>query len=178
MLRMLICSVNDGIYEGSLLVMNKEIEGKEVVELIQMVTTLMRIDILIEEVPTTKANTMDYNTVYKMLEEEGNLMLHGSLWRARAMETIKQIFMTIMTGGKIVETYEAHRSLLKKFIEENMCTERQEFIKIGWVETYEKNVKIQIKMTKRTSDFIRQRMEIFKTKVNIVKKCQKKYELG
>ena len=158
--------------------MNKEIEGKEVVELIQMVTTLMRTDIFIEEVPTMKANMKDFHTVYKIMEEPGNLMLHGSLWRARAMETIKQVFMTIMTSGKIIETYETYKDFLEKFISENKCTERQEFVKVGWVESFEKNVKIQVKMTKRSSDFIQQRIEIFKTKVQILKRCQKKYKLG
>ena len=94
------------------------------------------------------------------------------------MDTIKQVFMTIMTGGKIIETYETYKEFLEKFIMENKCVERQEYVKVGWVESFDKNVKIQVKMTKRSSDYIQQRMEIFKTKVQISKKCQKKYNLG
>ena len=175
---MLICSNNNGMYNGSLILLNREIESKEVVELVQMVTTLMRIDIMTEEIPVMKANVEDLATVYKLMSEEGNLMMNGSLWKARVMETVKHIFMTIMQASKIIESYEIHQQILEKFIDENKWIEKQEFVKVGWVETFDKNVKVQVRMTKRTSDFIQQRMEIFKTKVNILKKCKKKHDLG
>ena len=175
---MLICSNNNGMYNGSIILLNREIENKEVVELVQMLTTLMRIDIMIEEIPVMKANIEDLATVYKLMSEEGNLMMNGSLWKARVMETVKHTFLTIMQASKIIETYEIHQQVLDKFIEENKWIEKQEFVKVGWVETFDKNVKVQVRMTKRTSDFIQQRMEIFKTKVNILKKCKKKHDLG
>ena len=175
---MLICSCNNGMYNGSLLLLNREIENKEVVELVQMLTVLMRIDIMLEEIPVMKANVEDFATVYNLMNEEGNIMMNGGIWKARAMETIKQIFMTIMQASKIIETYETHQSVLEKFIEENKWIEKQEYVKVGWVETFDRNVKIQVRMTKRTSDFIQQRLEIFKTKVHILKKCKKEHNLG
>ena len=175
---MLICSNNNGIYNGSILLLNREIENKEVVELVQMLTILMRIDIMLEEVPVMRANVEDLATIYNIMNEEGNLMMNGNIWKARAMETVKHIFLTIMQASKIIETYETHQQILEKFIEENKWIEKQEYVKVGWVETFDKNVKVQVKMTKRTSDFIKQRMEIFKTKVNILKQCKKKYKLG
>ena len=149
---MLICNLINGIYESNLLVMNKEIEGKEVTELIQMLITLTHIDIFLEEVPMIRANVRDHHTVYKLLEEEGNIMKEGRIWRARAAETILKTFQAVMTASKIIDTYELHKEVLEKFIMDNKYDEKQEFIKIGWIETFEKNVKIRVKMTKRTSD--------------------------
>ena len=175
---MLICSNNNGIYNGSIILVNKEVESKEVVELVQMLTVLMRIDIMIEEIPVMRANVEDFATIYNLMSEEGNLMMNGNIWKARVMETIKHIFMTVMQARTITETYEIYQNVLEKFIEENKWIEKQEYIKVGWVETYDKNVKIQVRMTKRTSDYVQQRMEIFKTKVNILKKCKKEHNLG
>ena len=175
---MLICDNNNGIYNGSIILMNKEIENKEIVELVQMLTTLMRIDIIIEEVPVMRANVEDFATVYNLLAEEGNLMKNGAIWKARAMETIKHIFTAIMQASKMIETYEVHQNILEKFIEENKWIEKQEYVKVGWVETFDKNVKVQVRMTKRTSDFVQQRMEIFKTKIHLLKKCKNEYKLG
>ena len=176
---MIICTLNDGIYCGSLMIMSKEIDGREVVELVQMGMTLAKIDILLDEVKVAKTEVKDFQQMYQLLEDKnGNIMLNGGVWRGRAIETIKRTFHTILQAGSITETYDQHKKMLINFLEMNKWPEKLEFISVGWVENYDKGIKINVKLTKRNADFIEQRLEIFKTKARIIKECKENTKLG
>ena len=159
--------------------MSKEIDGREVVELTEMGINLMKLDIMLDEIEVARVEVRDYEQVYKILEEErGNPMLNGSLWRGRVMETMKKVFMTIIQAGNITDVYENHVKVVNYFIKSNSWKEKCEFVSVGWVENYEKSIKISARLVKRTSDFIAQRLEIFKTKMAIIDKCKEKQNLG
>ena len=148
MFRMIICSVTDGIYEGSLAVTNKEIENREVIEVIQMGICLMKIDVMLEETEGIRTNTTDQALMYKLLEDaNNNIMKNGGIWRGRALETIRNILMNILQASKIIESYENHQKVLENFLKMNSKKEGQEFVVIGWVESFEKQAKIKVKMT-------------------------------
>ena len=176
---MIICSLNEGIYEGNLAVTNKEIENREVMEVIQMGICLMKIDVMLEEVQGMRTNTADQALMYKLLEDENNnIMSNGGIWRGRALETIRNILMNILQASKILETFDTHQKVLENFIKMNGKKEGQEFVVIGWVESFEKQVKIKVKMTKRSCEFIPQRLEIFKMKMQIIRSCKENEYLG
>ena len=105
-------------------------------------------------------------------------MQNGGIWRGRALETIRNILMNILQASKILEAFEGHRKVLENFLKMNSRTEGQEFVVLSWVESFEKQAKIRVKMTKRSSQFIPQRLEIFKTKMQIIKNCKENEYLG
>ena len=176
---MIICSLNDGIYEGSLSVTNKEIENRSVTEVIQLGICLMKIDVMLEETQGIRTNTTDQALMYKLLEDENNnIMQNGGIWRGRALETIRNILMNILQASKILEAFEGHRKVLENFLKMNSKKEGLEFVVISWVESFEKQAKIRVKMTKRSSQYIPQRLEIFKTKMQIIKNCKENEFLG
>ena len=177
---MLTCKMNDGIYEGAIVVMNKEIEGRNVEEIVQMGITLVKIDIIINEIQVVRIETPDVAQMYKILEnnEGGNIMRNGNAWRGRAIKTIKTIFMEIMQASNITETYDNHKKILEDFIKMNAKNERLEHVGIGWAESNEKCVRVHVKMTKRDCNHIKQRIEIFQTKTKILKSCENSTHLG
>ena len=171
---MITCTENDGIYEGCLIVQNREIEDRSVTELIQMGITLMKIDIMIHEIKTIRSDCLDQAQMYKILEdsENGNIMKCGAEWRSRAMKTLKLVFLEVVQGSKIIEMYEMHQKVLENFIKMNQKNENQEYIGIGWVEATERNIKIKSKVTKKDCNHIAQRVEIYQTKTRILKECK------
>ena len=177
---MILSREQNGIYEGSIMLTSeKEIDGKEPIEIVRMVTKLAKIDIVLNEVIAAKANVQDYAQMYKILEEkEGNIMMSGNVWRGRTIETVRMIFNTIVQSGNITEAYSTHEEVLNNFLENTAWSEKMDFISIGWIENYEGKVKVKFKMTKRNSDFIDQRLEIFKTKTKLVTKCKETNNLG
>ena len=177
---MILCRERNGIYEGSVMLMSeKEIDGKEPMEIVRMITNLARIDIVLEEIVTARTEVQDYAQMYKILEEkDGNIMMSGSIWRGRAVETVQMIFNTIVQSGNITETYDTHEEVLNNFLENTRWNEKMDFISIGWIENYEGKVKVKFKMTKRNSDFIEQRLELFKTKAKLVTKYKETSNLG
>ena len=175
---MLLCQLKNGIYEGSIMVQNKEINGKEVEEMVQMATNLAKIDICLSEIQTMKVEVKDMAQMYKILEEKGNTMLNGAVWRGRTMETMRNIFNTILQAGIITDEYENHEKVIKNFLQKNKWNEKMEFVSIGWIEGYEGKIKINFKMTKRNTDFIKQRVEIFNTKAKIIKEYKEKTKSG
>ena len=78
---MLMCTENEGIYEGSVLLLNKEIEDQNVEDIIKMGITLAKVDIILAEVGTIRSEVGDYAQVYKLVEnlEAGNILLNGVL---------------------------------------------------------------------------------------------------
>ena len=169
---MILCTLKDGIYRGNIMVLNKELKGREVVSLVQMALNLAKIDILLDEVKVAKTEVKDHQQIYKLLEDEnGNLLLNGGLWKGRALETVKTTFQTILYARNIAETYEQHEKMLKNVLEKCKWSERLEFVSIGWVENFDKTIKINVKLTKRSTDFIEQRLEIFETRTKILKNC-------
>ena len=177
---MITCFVSNGIYEGCILVQNREIEDRQVTELIQMGLTLTKIDIMIHEIRTVRSDLVDHAQMYKILEETdaGNIMKNGTVWRSRAMKTLQVTFMEVMQASKILEAYENHCTVLNNFIIMNQKNENQEYVGIGWVETFEKCVKIKTKLTKKDCNHIQQRIEIFQTKTKILKECKESEHLG
>ena len=65
-----------------------------------------------------------------------------------------------------------------KFIKMNQKNEKQEYIGVGWIESYERNVTIKIKLTKKDCNHIAQRVEIYQTKTKILKECKENKFLG
>ena len=177
---MLICTLSEGIYEGSILLIGKEIENRSVEDIIKMVITMAKVDIILSEVGTVRIEVKDHAQVYKLVEniEAGNLLLNGSTWRSRVFVTVKETFMTILQSGRIPETYDLHQKVLDNFVRMNKWSENQEHIGCGWVEDFDKHVRVRIQFTKRKQEFLPQRMKIFKTKMDIVKKCKKNNEIG
>ena len=176
---MIICNVTNGIYEGSLSVTNKEIENRDVMEVIQMGICLAKIDVMLEETMGIRTSTSDQAMMYKLLEDQNNnIMENGGMWRGRALETIRNILMNILQASKIIETFDMHQKVLENFLKMNGKKEGLEFVVISWVESFEKQAKIRIKMTKRSCQYIPQRLEIFKTKMQIVKNCKENEYLG
>ena len=168
---MLLCQLKDGIYEGSIMVQNKEINGIEVEGIIQMVTNLAKIDVCLNEIQTMKVEVKDLAQMYKLLEEErGSMMLNGAIWRGRTMETIRKIFNTIIQASSITDAYENHEKVIKSFLRKIKWSEKMEFISVGWVEGYDGKIKVNFKMTKRNTDFIKQRIELFNVKTKIANK--------
>ena len=94
------------------------------------------------------------------------------------MKTIKTILLEIVQGGKMLEIYENHRNVLDNFIKMNQKNEKQEYIGVGWVESYEKSVQIRTKLTKKDCNHIEQRVEIYQTKTKILKECIENKFLG
>lgn len=177
---MLICSKKNGIYEGVINVQNNEIESKDVTEMIKMGITLMKIDIMISEIRTVRAEVKDYAQMYKILEDEtnGNIMRAGEIWRGKAMKTVEHTFMSVMQASKIVNEYEMHEKMLTNFVRMNQKNEGQEFMSLGWVESSDKQIEIKMKMTRRDCEHIQQRIEICQTKVQILRKCNENETIG
>ena len=177
---MITCNVDKGIYEGSLLVQNGEIEGREATEMIKMGIVLTKIDIMLHEIVTVRSDCADHAQMYKILEDNknGNIMKCGTAWRSRAMKTLKLVFLEIVQASKILEVYETHQNVLLNFIQMNQKNENQEYIGIGWIEVYEKHVKIKTKLTKKDCEHIAQRVEIYQTKTKILKNCEEINHLG
>ena len=177
---MLICTLSEGIYEGSILLIGKEIEDRTVEDIIKMVITMAKVDIILNEVGTVRIEVKDHAQVYKLIEnlEAGNLLLNGSAWRSRAFVTVKETFMTILQSSRIPEMYDLHCRVLDNFIRMNKWSENQEHIGCGWVEDFDKHVRVKIQFTKRKQEFLPQRMKIFKTKMDIVRKCNENREIG
>ena len=177
---MLICTLSEGIYEGSILLVGKEIEDRDAEEIIKMVITMAKVDIILNEVGTVRIQVKDHAQVYKLIEnlEAGNPLLNGSTWRSRVFTTVKETFMTVLQSSKIPETYDLHHKVLDNFVRMNKWCEGQEHIGCGWVENCEKHVRVRIKFTKRRQEFLPQRMKIFKTKMEIIKKCEDNEKIG
>ena len=177
---MLICSVNEGIYEGSVLLVNKEIEDRNVEDVIKMTITLAKVDIILAEVGTIRTEVADYAQVYKLIEntEAGNILLNGSTWKSKTFLTIKEVFMTIMQSGKLPETYDCHQKVLNNFVRMSKWADGQEHIGCAWVESYDKHVRVKIKLTKRSQEFLEQRLNIFRTKTELVTKCKENDKIG
>ena len=171
---------NDGIYEGSVLLVNKEIEDRSVEDVVRMVITLAKVDIILEEVGTIRSVVQDFAQMYKLIEglDTGNILLNGSTWKSKAFVTIKEVFMTIMQSGKLTETYDNHQKVLDNFVRMSKWTDGQEHIGCGWVESYDKHVRVRIKFTKRSQEFLEQRINIFKTKTELIRKCNDNNKLG
>ena len=177
---MLICTINEGVYEGSVLLLNKEIEDKSVEDVAKMAITLAKVDIILAEVRTIRSVVADYAQIYNLLEniEAGNILLNGSTWKSKAFATIKEVFMTIMQSGKLLETYYSHQKVLDNFVRMSKWTDGQEHIGCSWVESYDKHVRVKVKLTKRDQKHLEQRLNIFKTKTELVTKCNENNELG
>ena len=94
---MFLTSKNDGIYNSNIHVQNREIEEREVTELVRMGIILTKIDIMVQEISTIRTDCTDQAQMYKILEnkENGNIMMCGAIWRSRAMKTIKTILSTL-----------------------------------------------------------------------------------
>ena len=171
---MITCNVSNGIYDGSILIQNGEIDGRDVTELVKMGLVLTKIDIMLHEIMTIRSDCVDHAQMYKILEdkENGNIMKCGTIWRSRAMKTLKVVFLEIVQASKILEVFETHQNVLINFIEMNQKNENQEYIGIGWAEVFEKHVKIKTKLTKKDCNHIDQRVEIYQTKTRILKSCK------
>ena len=148
---MFLTSKNDGIYNSNIHVQNREIEEREVTELVRMGIILTKIDIMVQEISTIRTDCTDQAQMYKILEdkENGNIMMCGAIWRSRAIKTIKTVLLDIVQGGKMLEAYESHQNVLKNFIKMNQKNESQEYIGLGWIESQEKNITIRTKLTKK-----------------------------
>ena len=172
---MLICTLSEGIYEGSILLVSKEVEDRTVEDIIKMVITMAKVDIILSEVGTIRTTVKDYAQMYKLIEnlEAGNLVLNGSIWKSKVFITIKEVYMTVLQSSKIPETYDLHKKALDNFVRMNKWSEGQEHIGCGWVEDFNKHVRVKIKFTKRNQKYLEQRLTIFKTKAKIVKECSK-----
>lgn len=177
---MFICKENDGIYECNIQIQNREIEDREVTDLVQMGIVLTKIDIMIHEIKTIRSDCTDHAQMYKILDdkENGNIMRCGAIWRSRAMKTLKVTFLEIVQGGKMLEVYETHQNMLENFIRMNQKNESQEYIGIGWVEAHEKFVTIKTKLTKKDCNHMTQRVEIYQTKTKILKECKENKNLS
>ena len=177
---MFICNENNGIYESNIQVQNREIEDRDVTELVTMGIVLTKIDIMVHEINTIRSDCTDHAQINKVLEdkESGNIMKCGTVWRSRAMKTLKLVFMEVIQGGNMLEAYETHKNVLENFIQMNQKNEKQEYIGIGWAETYDKNVMIRTKITKKDSNHIDQRVEIYQTKTRILKENKENKNLG
>ena len=173
--RMLICTLSEGIYEGSILLVSKEVEDRTVEDIIKMVITMAKVDIILSEVGTIRTTVKDYAQMYKLIEnlEAGNLVLNGSIWKSKVFITIKEVYMTVLQSSKIPETYDLHKKALDNFVRMNKWSEGQEHIGCGWVEDFNKHIRVKIKFTKRSQEYLEQRLTIFKTKAKIVKECSK-----
>ena len=66
--RMLICTLSEGIYEGSILLIGKEIEDRSVEDIIKTVITMAKVDIILSEVGTVRIEVKDHAQVYKLIE--------------------------------------------------------------------------------------------------------------
>ena len=99
-------------------------------------------------------------------------MLNGGTWKSRALETVRKTFQLIMQSSKITDSYDQHKEMLMNVLNKNKWVEKLEFVTVGWIENYEKSAKINVKLTKRNSDYITQRLEIFKTKTKILQTCK------
>ena len=177
---MFICNESNGIYESNIQVQNREIEDRDVTELVTMGIVLTKIDIMVHEIKTIRSDCTDYAQMYKVIEdrESGNIMRCGAVWRSRAMKTLKLVLLEIIQGGNMLEAYETHKNVLENFIQMNQKNEKQEYIGIGWAETYDKNVMIRTKITKKDSNHIDQRVEIYQTKTRILKENKENKNLG
>ena len=172
---MLICTLSDGIYEGSILLVSKEVEDRTVEDIIKMVITMAKVDIILSEVGIIRTTVKDYAQMYKLIEnlEAGNLVLNGSVWKSKVFVTVKETFMTVLQSSKIPEMYDQHQKVLDNFVRMNKWSEGQEHIGCGWVEDFNKHVRVKIKFTKRNQKYLEQRLTIFKTKAKIVNECSK-----
>ena len=65
---MLICTLSEGIYEGSILLVSKEVEDRTVEDIIKMVITMAKVDIILSEVGTIRTTVKDYAQMYKLIE--------------------------------------------------------------------------------------------------------------
>ena len=177
---MIITEKNNNVYTSSIKLLNQELENQNPIDTIEMGLILTKIDIHIEEIETIRADAIDQNDLYKLLEEggEGNPMRNGAIWRARVMKLTKDILNEILQSSKIPAAYQKHKKVLENIIKENKWTETMEFIAVGWVETNERNTWVHSKLTKRTGGNIEARMQIFKTKTMIANKCKKKTQLS
>ena len=171
---MFICSENNGSYESNLQIQSREIEDRNVTELVEMGLTLTKIDIMLHEIKTIRSECKDHAQMYKILEdkENGNIMRCGAIWRSRAMKTLEVTFLEIVQGGKMLEIYEAHQNVLENFIIMNQKNENQEYIGIGWAESKDKVVTIKTKITKKDCNHMEQRVEIYQTKTRILRECK------
>ena len=177
---MFLTSKSNGIYNSNIHVQNREIEDRDVTDLVKMGIVLTKIDIMSQEIKTIRTECTDQAQMYKILEDKnnGNIMMCGAVWRSRVMKTIKTILLEIVQGGKMLETYENHQDVLENFIKMNQKNESQEYIGIGWVESQEKNVTIRTKLTKKDCNHIEQRVEIYQTKAKILRECKENKFMG
>ena len=177
---MLTCSVENGIYEGSITVMSKEIDGKDVTEVVQMGITLVKVDILTNEIKAVRIQTLDVAQMYKIIEmkECGNIMRNGEVWRGRTIRTIKTVLVEVLQASNLIETYDMHKKVFENFIQLNAKNENQEHVGIGWAEVNDKQVKIHVKLTKRDCNHIKQRIEIYQTKTKILQGCKENENIG
>ena len=177
---MIICNLQNGIYEGAILVQNREIEGKEIDEMVQMGLTLMKIDILSSEIKTVRTEVKDFAQMYKLLEkhENGNIMKNGTIWRSRAITTIKEVLLNVLQASKLTDAFDNHRLVLENFILMNAKNEAMEHVGVGWVESFERHIKLRAKLTRRDCNHIQQRIEIFSTKTQILREHKNGTNLG
>ena len=94
------------------------------------------------------------------------------------MNTIEHIFMNIIQASKILEMYDMHEKVLTNFVQMNQKNEGQEHMSLGWIETFDKHIEVRIKMTKRDCNHIQQRIEICRTKVQILENCNENEKIG
>ena len=177
---MLITANNEGIYEASITMLNKEVANYNPVDIAKMGIALTRIDIMATEISTVREEIFDLNDIYKILEGNnvGNPMRNGANWRARVMTVMKEILGSILQSSNITETYMKHYKVIHNFISENTWTENQEMITIGWVETNRTNTIVKCQMTKRCGHDFNLRMKIFETKKRITRKCKENNDIG
>ena len=178
--RMIITEKTNGVYTSSIKMLNQEINNQNPMETIEMGITLTKIDIYTSEIETIKEEPINQNELYKLIEEgeNGNPMQNGAMWRARVMKLTRDVYHEIIQSSKIPETYKSHKKLLQNILKENKWTENMEFITIGWVETNKKHTWVNSKMTKRSENNFGAKLEIFKTKTTIAKKCRMKTNLS
>ena len=148
---MLTCEKNDGIYNGAIIVLNKEIDGRDVTEVVQMGINIIKIDILTSEIQVAKPDTPDLAQMYKILEmkDRGNIMKNGTIWRGRTIKTIKAVLLDVLQASNVLEAYETHKNELENFIKMNTKGENMEHVGIGWTVSHDKHIKIHVKLTKR-----------------------------
>ena len=177
---MLITRKIRDVYTSNIKMTNQEIKSQNPMETAKMGMILTKIDIMIAEIDTIRAEPFNQKELYKIIEnnEEGNPMSNGAEWRARTMKIIRETFYEIICSSNIPENYKKHEKMLKNVIKENRWTEKMEFVAVGWVETDNQHTWTKSKMTKRSGSNFEARMEIFETKTKVAIKCQENTQLG
>ena len=113
-----------------------------------------------------------------MIQSNSNIMKNGTIWRSRAIATIKEVLLSVLQASKITDAFDNHKMVLENFITMNAKNEASEHVGVGWVESFERHIKLRAKLTKRDCNHIQQRIDIFQTKSQILREYKKNTNLG